>query len=119
MGTQLETKPTPPVHRTPAQERRRRVIRGIPTKILLAKNPLLHTLYHYPLGLIFETEERLRENEGKRTELWVQGPGEDDALLEESNRTVNVGEGPAKSSGTCRKLAQQTRTACYMTLRAG
>jgi hypothetical protein len=35
----------------------------------LAKNPLLHTLYHYPLGLILETEGRLRDDVGKRTEI--------------------------------------------------
>ncbi|MCH6470068.1 DUF5605 domain-containing protein [Sinomonas terrae] len=35
----------------------------------LAANPLLHSLYHYPLGLILATEERLRGNPGLQAEL--------------------------------------------------
>ena len=35
----------------------------------LANNPLLHTLYHYPLGLILDTEERLRTDDARRAEI--------------------------------------------------
>lgn len=35
----------------------------------LANNPILHTLYHYPLGLILGTEERLRADETRRAEI--------------------------------------------------
>ncbi|MFF2315192.1 DUF5605 domain-containing protein [Arthrobacter sp. NPDC058097] len=44
---------------------------GIISKELpeLANNPILHTLYHYPLGLILGTEERLRTDDIRRAEL--------------------------------------------------
>ncbi|WP_120522626.1 DUF5605 domain-containing protein [Arthrobacter celericrescens] len=35
----------------------------------LAANPILHTLYHYPLGLILSTEERLRGDDARRAEI--------------------------------------------------
>lgn len=35
----------------------------------LAANPLLHSLYHYPLGLILDTEERLSGDRGRQDEL--------------------------------------------------
>ncbi|WP_083706304.1 DUF5605 domain-containing protein [Arthrobacter sp. QXT-31] len=35
----------------------------------LAANPLLHTLYHYQLGLILGTEESLRDDPQKRAEI--------------------------------------------------
>ncbi|MCZ9881191.1 DUF5605 domain-containing protein [Arthrobacter sp. B2a2-09] len=35
----------------------------------LANNPILHTLYHYPLGLILGTEERLQGDVARREEI--------------------------------------------------
>lgn len=35
----------------------------------LAKNPILHTLYHYPLGLILGTEEQLQGDAARREEI--------------------------------------------------
>ena len=35
----------------------------------LTANPILHTLYHYELGLILGTEESLRDNPAKRDEI--------------------------------------------------
>jgi hypothetical protein len=35
----------------------------------LANNPILHTLYHYPLGLILGTEEQLRADDTRRAEI--------------------------------------------------
>ena len=35
----------------------------------LAANPILHTLYHYPLGLILGTEERLLGDAARRAEI--------------------------------------------------
>jgi hypothetical protein len=38
----------------------------------LAANPLLHTLYHYQLGLILGTEESLRNDPAKRAEVLAE-----------------------------------------------
>ncbi|WP_350001317.1 DUF5605 domain-containing protein [Pseudarthrobacter sp. WHRI 8279] len=50
----------------------------------LANNPILHTLYHYPLGLILGTEERLRADDTRRAEILARLTAIEPATLPEA-----------------------------------
>jgi len=75
----------------------------------LADNPILHTLYHYPLGLILSTEERLRDDEPRRAEILARITAIDPSLTPAAARqsvpgpqphyeAESVPEGSAKAS---------------------